>query len=647
MCGICGVFLKDRGGHVPHHVIDIMTEKMVHRGPDDQGAYFTSGGALGHRRLTIIDPDGGSQPMQTSDGAGILVTNSEIYNYPELRSQYLSKRLPSGVGDTEVLLHLLESMGDKAVPLLNGLFAFGYWNLRDNTLLLARDPVGQKPLFFYHGSEHFVFASDLSSLALSGVVPIELNDKALARYLLHESYPQPYTPLTGVKKLPPGCFLQLDLLRWESNTACYWDNPVTNELTEEKTSDLIDRFAETLTTSVNRHLRADVDIGIFLSGGLDSPSLVKATCNIRDPKTIQTFTVRHELDSFNEADHAREIAEYYGTDHHEQTVTGNSFLSDIELTLPKMDEPIADPGFLAIYQAVKFSREHVKVILSGNGSDEHLAGYSPFGALKAYQIARHLVPKPCVPILKHLASFLPATHGYMAASFKFQRFLRAVDRPPAEMLMQWIGSFNYEEISSAMKESKASGLLSAGTSEDAFDLYDDLYQEYNAVQHKDYVTQLLSLFQRFYLPNSICNHSDKSSMLLSQELRSPYLDVDMMRFANALPLAMKYHGGKTKVILRRYLETGAPRSVSSRRKRGFTVPISAWLTTALKPWASDVLDPTQLHNDGLFNPTHIREMWDDHQAGKTNNGKPLWTILVFQTWLHSVYAEVRAKRATW
>ena len=641
MCGISGFFYRDASRPIETHVLESMTQKMFHRGPDDSGFYHSQGGALGHRRLTIIDLFGGKQPMSSSDGKSVLVTNGEIYNYKELKKEYLSHIDFNSSSDTEVLLYMLKLKNNEAITLLNGMFAFAFWDIENNKVIFARDPAGQKPLFYYFGDKSFVFASELSSLTVHPETPIDIDRESLARYLIFEGYPHPSSPLRGVKKLPPGYFMELDLTKWEIHEYRYWDCiPESTTRDGVSANDYLGEFSKIFSNAVERHLRSDVDVGVFLSTGLDSPSLVKAASAIRGGGEVKTFTIKHEIASFDESAHAASVARYFGTKHHEKTLRADEFLDDVKYLLSNIDEPIADPGFLAIYQVSKFSREYVKVILSGNGSDEFFAGYTPFHALNAYKWAHRILPEPVAHILRKLASLPRSGHEYMNSMFKVQRFLRGVSSSPPELLMQWVGSFNYEELRIILNEKIEDNQLMVNSHKIPY-LYKELYEENSRLKDADLINTLLHSFQQFYLPVCICNHSDKASMRVSQELRSPFLDMEMMRFANQLPPKMKYRNGQTKCMLRNYLQNDSPGDVARRQKQGFTVPIASWLTSSLKDWADDILDPVQLKKDGFFCSAEVRRMWREHQEGKANHAKPLWTILVFQNWLHEVWSSWR------
>ena len=575
--------------------------------------------------------------MELPNEKEVIVYNGEIYNYLEIKKNYLSDIQFTSSSDTEVLLHLLHRKGTDAIPLLNGMFVFAYWDIENYQVIFARDPVGQKPLFYYFSSESFVFSSELSSLSCHPDVPKDIDVDSLAYYLLFEGYPHPHTPLKGVNKLSPGHFMVLDLRNWTLRNERYWENQLTQFDFNPKDENMyMEAFEEKLIRSMERHLRADVEVGIFLSGGLDSPTLVKAALNVKKNQSIKTFTIKHELDSFDEAEHAKEVARYYGVEHHERLLSQSDFLADIDPILKQNDEPIADPGFLAIYQVAKFSRDYVKVIISGNGGDEFFAGYHPFQALWAYRIPHKLIPQYLANFISELAVLPRASSDYMNIPFRIQRFLRGVPYPPSEVLMHWIGSFNHHEIQAVLNKDILPTYLIKDNENSYPYLYKSLYETNDRLMNPDLFTTILNTFQQFYLPVCICNHSDKASMRVSQELRSPFLDVELMQFANKMPKQMKYYNGKTKYILRKYHERNSPRGVSTRSKQGFTVPIAYWLTTALKPWANDILDPIQIEKDGFFDSREVRRLWREHQEKKINHGKKLWTIIVFQHWLHSV-----------
>ena len=634
MCGITGFFYRDSMRVGEGSVLDKMTDIMVHRGPDDRGTFLRPGGGLGHRRLSILDlSTSGRQPMTSGSGRSIITFNGEIYNYRELAIQHLSG-LPLRTGtDTEVLLELLERRGGDSISLLNGMFAFACWDLVGRKVIFARDPAGQKPFFYFMSSDAFVFGSELSAVAMNPEVPLELDRRAVAKYLSFEGYPHPTSALKGVRKLPPGYHLALDLERWHLTEVRYWlsvPQPVSHPPTLE---DAVEDFDVRLKRSIERHYRSDVPVGIFLSAGLDSSAIVRAAVELKGSEAIETFTIRHADKSFDEADEARETAEYFGVQHHERLLTEEEMGDDVQHLLNGLDEPLADPGLISISQVIRFASEYVTVTLGGDGGDEYFAGYAPFKALAAYHWINPVLPYRLARALGYLASLPKADHTYMNPAFKAQRFLRGISAKPPELLMRWFGAFSPEEIALILNEPSASQIV-----------YEDLLAEAERMPDSDRVNILLHQFQQFYLPTAICAHSDKASMMASQELRSPLLDTELMAFANALPQRFKFYRGQTKVVLRQYHRSGSPPSVASRNKRGFTVPIARWLTSTLRSWASELLAPEALEGSGLFDVAYVQRLWGEHQTLRANHAKALWTILVFQNWYYQTFLKWKSMR---
>lgn len=572
--------------------------------------------------------------MISIDGESVITFNGEIYNYKELAQTRLSGYSLRTGTDTEILLELFRRMGVDCVPLLNGMFAFAYWDLVERKAYFARDPAGQKPLFYYKDAQVFVFGSELSAVAMHPHVPLEIDVRALGKYLAYEGYPHPDSALKGVRKLPPGYLMVLDLVRWDLTEERYWlSTPLSRVKESLSENQAAAQFDALLKASIERHYRSDVPVGIFLSAGLDSSSIVRAAVELKGPDAVQTFTIRHADKSFDEADDAKETADFYGVRHHERLLTEAEMLGNVQLLLDGLDEPLADPGFVSISQVIRFAKEHVTVTLGGDGGDEYFAGYAPFRAVGAYRVANAVLSKRLVHALEYLISLPKASHAYMNPAFKMQRFLRGVSSDPSEVLLRWIGAFSPEEISLLQNDGSPTDYV-----------YEDLVAEVARLENPDLRTILLHIFQQFYLPVAICAHSDKASMMVSQELRSPLLDLEMLTFANSLPPHLKFHRGKTKVLLRHYHRNGSPPNIAGRAKRGFTVPIARWLTTNLREWADELLAPDLLKESGLFDVAYVRRQWDEHQSMRANHAKALWTILVFQNWYHRTFLKWKVLR---
>lgn len=633
MCGIAGFVNRYAEAPGSPEIIDTMTDSMALRGPDARGVHRFSGGAFGARRLSVVDILSGSQPMYTTSCNSVIVANGEIYNYIELRTQHLHGVCSQSSGDTAVLAELLEKLGGSAVPLLNGMFAFAFLNRLKKTLILARDPVGQKPLFYYLSSNLFVFGSTVESVALHPAVVLDLDHGAIKEYLVFEAFHAPSTPFKNIRKLKPGHLAMLDLTTWVWTESQYWQNEIKPDPTITLT-DAVHNLSTIFQSSVNRCLRSDVSTGIFLSGGLDSNAIVKTACQIREPSTLSTFSMRHTRASYNEADLGGLSAQFYGTRHTEATFATSQFLSDLPWLLSTLDEPIADPGFMAIAQLAKFSRPYATVILSGNGGDEFFAGYTPFKALQAARFLRTIIGRSLTSKLGSLESLFKPNFDYMSLSFKARQFLRGMRYGQnSDTFPGWLCAFLPEEIPGTETPQYKREMI-----------YRNVRGSYEACRARDDTSLLLNYFQQHYLTDTICAHSDRASMAFSQELRSPFLDTEMMRFANTLPSNLKYQSGTTKLLLRALLKTSCPEVIVNSAKKGYTVPIGLWLQGPLSTWARDTLSNSWFQSTLGFEKSYVNELVNDHITRGINRSKPLWTLLVFQNWIQSVLPRIQQAR---
>lgn len=633
MCGIAGFVYRHAKQPGSPEVISAMTDSMTLRGPDARGVHCFSGGAFGARRLSVLDILSGSQPMNTTSCKSVVVVNGEIYNYLELKTQHLLGVSMQSSGDTAVLAELLEKFGADAVSLLNGMFAFAFLDRLNKTLILARDPVGQKPLFYHLNSNLVVFGSTLESVALHPGVELDLDHEAIKEYLVFESFQAPSTPFLNIRKLRPGHLATLDLTTWEWTETRYWTNEINCDSTITLT-DAVRNFSTVLQSSVQRCLRSDVSAGIFLSGGLDSNAIVKTACQIREPSTLLTFSMRHTRASYNEADLGQLSAVIFGTRHVEATLEIEQFLGDLPALLSALDEPIADPGFMAIAQLAKFSKPYATVILSGNGGDEFFAGYTPFKALQAARFLRNIIGRTLTSKLGGFESLFKPSFDYMNISFKARHFLRGLRAVRnSDTFPGWLCAFLPDEIPGA------------GTAQSKQDiLYRNIRASYESCRQRDDTSLLLNYFQQHYLSDTICAHSDRASMAFSQELRSPFLDTEMMRFANSLPSKLKYQSGTTKLLLREFLKPSCPEVIVNGTKRGFTVPIGLWLKGPLSTWARDTLNNSWFEANLEFEHSFVNQLVYDHMVRGINRSKPLWTMLVFQNWLQSALPRIQQTR---
>jgi asparagine synthase (glutamine-hydrolysing) len=633
MCGIAGII---SGHNVPveESVVRSMTDAMRHRGPDDAGVMTMAGPAgsglsavLGHRRQSIIDLSPlGHQPMANEDHTVWITFNGEIYNYKTLRQDLISKghRFRSET-DTEVIVHGYEEYGEKICEKISGMFAFGIWDARVGSLLLARDRFGKKPLYYRCAEGGLSFASELKCfLSLPGFKP-ELDVRSLSRYLAYEYVPVPHSIYKGIHKLPPGACLVYKNEQLSINP--YWDvsfgaqRPVRMSLADAE-HDLLDL----LKKSVEKRLMSDVALGAFLSGGIDSSAVVALMTEIVDSRLVKTFSIGFEDKSFDESPYARAVASHFKTDHREKTFTVSEMFDLLPKVWDFLDEPFADASVLPTYMLSKFTRETVTVALGGDGGDELFAGYDPF---LAHRLANAYAA--CVPgwftdaIVSPLVSALPVSPKNMSLDFRLKQFLKGVRFPLSVRNQVWLGAF---------PQHQQKQLFSKNTREElaGFDVYGDIGRSLEGRTFRDWVDEITFMYERFYMGEDILTKVDRASMAVSLEVRTPFLDLEFSEFANSLPSRFKLHGLTRKFILKKALEKKLPREIIYRKKKGFGIPLTQWLRTDLRPVLEDLFSEDRLKQEGLFNVSYVRTLMDEHFQGRRDNRKQLWTLLMFEQW---------------
>jgi asparagine synthase (glutamine-hydrolysing) len=624
MCGVCGI-LSDAGG-VDVAALESMTGALRHRGPDADGYYVSpaAGGSavgFGIRRLAIIDVEGGNQPIANEDRTVWLVFNGEIYNFPELRRELEGKghRFATHT-DGECIVHLYEELGARCVTRLNGMFAFAIWDERRQELLLARDRFGKKPLYYAETRTGLIFGSELKSLLLHPGCPRDLDVRSLARYLAFEYVPEPHSIISGVRKLPAA-----HTLTWRAGRVSlerYWQLVFDPEdLRSER--ELVDEFRSLFFDAVRRRLLSDVPLGAFLSGGVDSSSVVAAMTSILPPEAVQTFSIGFGESSFDESRHAQTVASFFGTDHHHHVFTPSLMLDLLPEVADVLDEPFADPSVLPTYALSRFAREHVVVALGGDGGDELLAGYPTFTADKVaslYRLPRPLHERVVVP----LADRLPVSTSNFSFDFKLKRFLRGVTYDPIERHAAWLGALTPPELARLLGER-------------FHDPYRELAESYGT-QPTDRVQQLIMFYVSTYLRDDILTKVDRASMACSLEVRAPFLDVELAEFLGRVPSSFKLRGFRTKYLLKKAMGDLLPPGIAARPKKGFGVPVAAWLKDGLRETLEEELHPGRIREQGLFEPSEVQRLVSEHLSGRRDNRKPLWALLVFQLW-HRRYSE--------
>lgn len=605
MCGIAG-FL----GEGDRAILQRMTDRIAYRGPDDEGYLCEPdrGIFLGFRRLAIVDLAGGRQPMTTADGALTVVFNGEIYNFRELRRELetLGAQFLTDHSDTEVLLHGWRYWGKELLGKLNGMWAFALYDREREEIFLARDRFGKKPLFFYPGKNGFVFASELGALREHPSVPTELDERALRKYFAYGYVPAPLTLLRNVCKLPAGHSLTLDGRTLRHRIDRYWQyQPEPRaEFNGADERDWIEEFASLLDAAVARRLVADVPVGCFLSGGLDSSTLTALAMRHAGRERIKAFSIGFDEASFDETRYARIVADHVGADHKIETLSVQRGLEILPPLASRLDEPIADSSVLPTYLLCQHARKHATVALGGDGADELLAGYDPFRALRYARQYEKWMPRPIHRGISLAVSRLPVSHRYMSLDFRLKRTLRGLDHKPPLWLPVWMAPLAPAELNE---------LFDAPV--DLEDVYSEAIDAWDSCLADDPVERTIAFYLRLYLQDDILVKVDRASMLNSLEVRAPFLDIDLVEFLRRLPSRMKLRGAQTKWILRRFAESLLPKEILQRSKQGFAVPIGRWFKDGL---LGGEVAPAAI------NPAFRQKRLHEHRSGKTDQRLYLW-----------------------
>jgi asparagine synthase (glutamine-hydrolysing) len=621
MCGISGRINLD-GSPVDRDLLQRMTSVLTHRGPDDAGLYLKGGAGLGHRRLSIIDLSPlGHQPMSNEDGTVWSVFNGEIYNFPELRQDLIGKgHVFRSKSDTETIIHLYEEYGSECPKFLRGMFAFAIWDERDRSLFLARDRVGKKPLFYAFDGKTFCFGSEIKAiLADEGFRRIP-DHEAIHHYLTYQYVPSPWSAFKGIRKLPPAHSLLLK--NGEIKIERYWKLSYLPKLTLDE-KDIKSEIIERLREAVRVRLISDVPLGAFLSGGVDSSAIVSCMAGLSD-RPVKTFSIGFHEEKYNELKYARMVAEQFGTDHTEFIVEPHA-VEVIDKLVWHYNEPFADSSAIPTYYVSKLAREHVTVVLNGDGGDENFAGYGRYAANAFSQQLHRFFPSSAARLL--LRAIMPLPHGKDPTNivWRGKRFLQEYIKPDEERNAHWLCHFSTD-----MK----AGLYTPAFSEqvggtDSFEL---LYERYREAQADDFLDRTLYADAMMYLPDDLLVKVDVASMANSLEARSPLLDHEFMEFAARIPSGLKLKGRTTKHILKEALRGILPDEVLFREKMGFGVPIDHWFRGELREMAYDTLLGTRAAARGYFRQEEVRRILGEHTSGAWNWHSHVWNLLMLELW---------------
>ncbi|WP_442112994.1 asparagine synthase (glutamine-hydrolyzing) [Pseudomonas sp. NUPR-001] len=624
MCGFSGYFQSSPISYDPAEVLRRMGDAIYRRGPDDGGEWFdiNQGIGLSHRRLAIVDlSSAGAQPMLSACGRYVLVFNGEIYNHLELRKelqrhgQHFSWR---GHSDTETLLSCFVNWGvERTLKSAVGMFAFALWDRQDRTLILARDRLGEKPLYWGWQGKTLVFGSELKALKAHPSFSASVDRGALSLLLRHNYIPAPYSIYKGIKKLLPGHFVSIPCGEEgrKAETHAYWDMNAVVESglrtpfigTDE---DAVQTLEGILSKSISEQMLADVPLGAFLSGGVDS-SLIVSLMQKQSERPIKTFTIGFREEGFNEAEHALAVAQHLHTEHTELYVGSAEAMAVIPKLADIYCEPFADSSQIPTFLVSQMARQHVTVALSGDAGDELFGGYNPY--LFAPKVWRHLSRVPYA--LRKLAYRLG---GQVNLPGKFQVLSEIVDSPTREVF--------YQKLLSHWK--KTEGVVINGEVPDTFFDAAELWPATDSFE-----SWMMAVDAQTYMVDDILVKVDRAAMANSLETRVPLLDHRVVEFAWKLPLDLKIRDGKGKWILRELLYRHVPKELIERPKKGFSIPLGAWLRGPLREWAESLLDPVVLAQQGYFHPQPIRQLWQQHLTGRVDRSRQLWSILMFQAWL--------------
>ncbi len=621
MCGICGIFQFDRGRPAERAVLDAMNRQIVHRGPDEGGAHLDGNVGLAMRRLSIIDLKTGQQPLSNEDGTVWIVFNGEIYNHASLRGPLEARghryRTHS---DTETIVHLYEEYGTDCVQHLRGMFAFAIWDSRKRRLFCARDRLGIKPFYYSLDKSRLIFASEIKALLEYPGIKTELASGVLPEYLAFGYLSGTGTMFAGIEKLPPGHWLLAEegaRVRIES----YWDLPQAIEDEGLPASHYVRGYRELLEEAVQSHLMSDVPLGMLLSGGLDS-SVVAAMMRKMRREPVLTFSVGYPEMESSELPMARTVAAHLGTDHHEVQVTAQDFFGALPHLIRQEDEPICWPSSVSLYFVCRLAREHVKVVLTGEGSDETLAGYTRYAWTlwnnRADSLYRRLLPSGA----RHSVAHQIAESNFLNA--RLRRFLQhtCVGRDGSSF-----HSFYFDNFYSAFSSADQDGLLADGVGGEAYENSMAQWQR----SRGDFLSRLLYTDIKTYLVELLMKQ-DNMSMATSIESRVPYLDHVLVEYAARIPSRLKTRGLGGKQILKQGVGDLLPKSVIYQKKRGFPTPWRTWLGGR---WLDDVeqtlLDPRSIER-GLFRRQAVEEIFHEQRAGAVDHSDRLWRLFNLELW---------------
>ncbi|MEX1117712.1 MAG: asparagine synthase (glutamine-hydrolyzing) [Terrimicrobiaceae bacterium] len=611
MCGIAGFV-----GHGSSEDLRRMTRKLTHRGPDAEGYLEapSQGVYLGHRRLSILDLDGGAQPMSTADKTLHIVFNGEIYNHPELRQALEAAGcvFETDHSDTEVLLHGYRVWGEGLVGRLNGMWAFVIWDSAKNRIFASRDRFGKKPFYWFFRNGILGFASELKALLEHPAAPRSLSASARRKLFAYALVPAPHSMIDGISKLPGGCHLTMEPGH-EPRIHRYWTFQIAPEERGLSDDELASELRELLDRAVRRRLVADVPLGIFLSGGIDSSAVAALAARHAGTEKLKTFSVGFKEATFDESVYAARVAKMLGTAHQCEILDLPAARNLLPALLASVDEPQGDNSLLPTWLLCGFTRKHVTVALGGDGGDELFAGYDTFRGLGMAETYARLVPGPIHEGIRALIARIPVSHNNLSLDFKLKRGMRGASHPPRVWNPVWLGALEADEIADFL-----------GGPADMEDLYSEAILAWEDCESRNLIDRTLEFYTKIYLQDGILAKVDRASMLQSLEARSPFLDIEVADFARKLPHRFKLRNGTTKFLLKKALRGLLPDDIIDRKKKGFGSPVGAWF------------------KEGLLTPKSrdpfVQSRVTSHREGRSDERLFLWCQLALEAWEESLFS---------
>jgi asparagine synthase (glutamine-hydrolysing) len=624
MCGICGIFNLD-GQTVDKELLQRMNNTLVHRGPDGEGYFIQSNIGLGHRRLSIIDIEGGKQPMGNEDDSIQVVFNGEIYNFLELKKDLEAKGYRFRTrSDTETIIYGYEEWGEDIIQKLRGMFAIALWDSRNQKLLLIRDRIGKKPVYYYLGKDHISFASEIKALLMDKSIPKEIDPIALDSYLSFGYVPSPLSIFKAIRKLPPA---HVAVYRpGDFRVRQYWDLDMGNEAFPKPEKEVLEELKSLFDEAVRLRLISDVPLGAFLSGGVDSSAVVASMAGLIGKEPVKTATIGFSDKSFDEIEYARIVAKLYQTDHTEFVVNPDA-LKVLEDIVWHLDEPFADASAIPTYYVSKMARQKVTVALSGDGGDETFAGYINRYYMNRLEdsIRRKLPGFLKQNILGPMGEIYPKA-DFLPRPFRLKRFLSNLSHTFEQAYFRDMSFYFLPEMKEKLYRSE---FKSAIKDINAFDILRD---HFKVNQNPDITSRVQYVDIKTYLPEDILIKVDRMSMAHSLEVRAPILDHKLIEYVGSLPSTLKLKGKESKYIFKKMLEDRLPKNILYRKKQGFSIPLASWLRNELKGFVEETLFLSQNGLSSFFNLKYIEDLWRKHLSGRQNYAYPLWGVMMFSLW---------------